>query len=71
MSWVPNPLVCCKKRGKEKAKATARSSLSAEMNMISVIQQQRFFAAAFKQLLTEEEQFVLKQKTLFETVESD
>ena len=34
MSWVPNPLVCCKKRGKEKAKARARSSLTAEMNMI-------------------------------------
>lgn len=38
MSWVPSCFVCCKKKGKEKAKAVARSDLANDFDAIKVIQ---------------------------------
>ena len=61
MSWLPTPFVFCKKRGREKAKAMARSNLSIEMNMIELIKQQRYFVAGFKKLLTQEQRLELKE----------
>ena len=69
MSWVPSPLAFCKKRGKEKALVTARQRLSDEMDMIKVIQQQRFLVAAMELLLKKGQIEKLKEQTQFNTVD--
>ena len=69
LSWVPSPLVCCKKDAKEKAKVKARQSLSNEMDMVQEIQQKRFIVAALDTLLTKTQIAQLRKQTRFKTVE--
>ena len=52
ISWVPSFLVCCSKRGKEKARAKARAQLSKEMNLVEVLRSQRYFNMAIELLLS-------------------
>ena len=37
LSWIPTVSVCCKKKGKEKARARARSLMAKELNMVELL----------------------------------
>ena len=52
LSWVPICLqCCCTKRGKQRARAKARSQLSKEMNMVDLLKSMRYFNMAIDLLL--------------------
>ena len=64
ISWVPKPLQCCKK-GRLKNRARARALLNSEMNLVKIIQKQRYYARAFEQILSTEQRHFLQQGAEF------
>ena len=55
LSWVPTPFQFCKKRDKDKQLAMARSKLTKEINMVQLIQDQRYYKKALSLLLSKKQ----------------